>query len=249
MKKDDYIQIVCPKCKALLFAEERLDFWFCGHCGEKIEIVKGLDEKTPKNVAPVLTGDTFLCNKDTLVKYAGNDEDVDIPEYITRIDAGAFKGNTTIKTVNIHDNVTDIGDSAFEGCSSLSNIRLPNQIKDIKYKTFNDCDNLKTIIIPASVEQIMYNAMCCGLEEIVFESSSTKWEAENDYTNPSFEISRKNSDRGVKRIYFKGNVYDASDIYRFKNISAYFKNQGLCPKCGGKFGIFGKCRNCGTKKE
>lgn len=249
MKKDDYIQIVCPKCKALLFAESRLDFWYCGHCGEKIEIVKEEEKATPEKAAPVLTGDIFLCNKETLVKYAGDDEDVDIPDYITKIDAGAFKGNTTVKTVNIPDTVTEIGDSAFDGCTSLSNVRLPNQIKTIKYMTFNNCENLKSIIIPASVEQIMYNAMCCGLDEIVFESSETTWEPENDYTNPSFEVSRKSSDSGVKRIYLKGTAYEASDVYKFKSVSAYLKSQGLCPTCGGKFGMFGKCKNCGTKKD
>lgn len=249
MRKDDYIQIVCPKCKALLFAEGRLDFWYCGHCGEKIEIVKEEEKAAPEKAAPVLTGDIFLCNKDILVKYAGEDEDVDIPEDITKIDAGAFKDNKTIKTVNIPDTVTELGDSVFEGCTSLANVRLSNQIKTIKYKTFSDCDSLRSIIIPASVEQIMYNAMCCGLEEIVFESSSTTWEPENDYTNPSFEVSRKSSDSGVKRIFFKGTAYEASEIYRFKSISAYFKSRELCPSCGGKYGMFGKCKSCGAKKE
>lgn len=249
MELNDYIQIVCPKCKALLFAEKRLDSWYCGHCGEKIDIIKEGEEKLPEKAAPVLTGDIFLCNKETLVKYAGHDEDIDVPEYITKIDSGAFKGNTEIKTVNIPDTVTEIGDSAFEGCKSLSNVRLSNQVKIIKYKTFADCDSLKSITIPASVEQLMYNAMCCGLKEIVFESSSTTWEPENDYTNPSFEISRKASEEGVKTIYFKGTAYEASEIYRFKCISAYLKSQGLCPICGGKYGMFGKCKNCGTKKE
>lgn len=249
MELNDYIQIVCPRCKALLFAERRLDCWYCGHCGEEIDIIKDEEEKVPKKAAPVLTGDIFLCNNDILVKYAGNDEDVDIPEYITKIDSGAFKENTSVKTIHIPDTVTEIGDSAFEGCTSLTNVHLPNQIRKIEYKTFNDCDSLKSITIPASVEQIMYNAMCCGLEEIVFESSFTTWEPENDYTNPSFEVSRKSSESGVSRIYFNGTAYDASEIYRFKCISAYLKSEGLCQNCGGKFGMFGKCKICGAKKD
>ncbi len=250
MELNDYIQVVCPKCKALLFAEKRLDSWYCGHCGEKISIVK--DETTAENeekAAPALTGDIFLCNKNVLVKYAGQDEDVDIPEYITKIDAGAFKGNTSVKTVNIPDTVLEIGDSAFEGCTSLQSVHLPANITKICYKTFLDCDSMKKIVIPENVAEIVYNAMCCGLEEIVFESSSTTWEPENDYTAPSFEISRKSNDAGVKRIYFNGTAYSASDVYRFKSVYDYLKSQGLCPKCGGKYGMFGKCKNCGEKRE
>ena len=249
MELNDYYQIVCPKCKALLFAEKRLDHWYCGHCGEKIEIEKEEKKAAPEKAAPVLTGDIFLCDKETLVKYAGNDEDVDIPEYVTKIDACAFKDNTTIRTIHIPDTVLSIGDSAFEGCTALSNVRLPNTIKKIGYKTFNGCDRLKTLTIPASVEEIVYNAMCCGLEEIVFESSKTTWEPLNDYTNPSFEISRKATEKGVTRIYFNGTAYEASEVYRFKCVSAYLKSVGLCPLCGGKYGVFGKCKNCGNKKD
>lgn len=253
MEINDFVQIVCPKCKALLFAEKNLDSWYCGHCGEKLEISK-TDEEVPKQVAPVLTGDVFLCDKNTLVKYAGHDNDVDIPENIVKIDSGAFKGNQDIKTVHIPDNVMEIAVSAFEDCTELTSVTLPPQLKKIQYKTFSGCNKLKSITIPESVEEIMFGAMCCGLDEIVFESSSTTWELGSDYADPSFEVCRKATGEGVKKIYFKNNVYEAADVYRFKSIAAYLKSQGLCPNCGGKFngfsGLFGvKCKNCGTKKE
>lgn len=249
MELNDYNQIICPKCKALLFAEKRLDHWFCGHCGEKLDVEKEQEKAKPKKAVPVLTGDIFLCNKETLVKYTGNDEDVDIPDYVTKIDACAFKDNKNLRTVHIPDSVLEIGESAFEGCSSLTNVRLSANIRKITYKTFNDCTHLRTITIPASVDEIVYNAMCCGLEEIVFENSYTTWEPLNDYTNPSFVISRKPAEAGVKRIFFKGVAYDSNDIYRFKSVSNYLRHMGLCPACSGKFNVFGKCKSCGYKKD
>lgn len=253
MEINDFIQIVCPKCKALLFAEKKLESWYCGHCGEKIEIKKE-DSAEPKETAPVLTGDVFVCNNDVLVKYAGHDEDVDIPENIRKIDTCAFKGNTEIKSVNIPDSVTEIAPSAFADCTSLNSVHLPAGLKKIALKTFSGCTNLKAVTIPESVEEIMNGALCCGLDEIIFESSETTWELENEFADSSFNICRKSSGDGIKKIYLKGNVYEAADVYRSKSLSKYLKSQGLCPNCGGKFngfsGLFGmKCKNCGTKKE
>lgn len=252
MELNDFIQIVCPKCKALLFAEKELENWYCGHCGEKIAIEKQ-EEEMQESKAPALKGDIFLCDKDTLVKYAGHDEDVEIPGNITKIDSGAFKGNTEIRTVNIPDSVTEIAGSAFEDCTSLETVRLPAQLKKLNYKVFSGCDSLKSITIPESVEALMNDALFCKIDEIVFESSATTWELESEYAGASFEISRKGGD-GVKKIYCKGNAYEPQDVYKSKSMSAYFRSQGLCPNCGGKFngfsGLFGvKCKNCGTKKE
>ena len=45
-----------------------------------------------------------------------------LPENITTIPAGTFKGNTAITTVRIPAKVTSIGDEAFMGCTNLTNI-------------------------------------------------------------------------------------------------------------------------------
>ena len=247
----DFTQIVCPKCKALLMADKDMDYWYCGHCGEKIDRTEAAAKRAAvkEKKLPELTGEEFQFNGDTLYRYAGNAEDVEIPDYICAIASGAFKGNKKIKTVIIPDSVTEIADSAFEDCVSLADVRLSPNIKKISYKTFNGCDSLKKITIPASVEQIMYNAMCCGLEEIVFESSYTTWEADNEYTNPSFWVKKNGKGNGVGRIFFKQESFNASDVLRHKSLYTYLRSQGLCTNCGSKFGMFNKCKNCGKKKE
>ena len=247
----DFTQIVCPKCKALLMADKDMETWYCGHCGNKIdvEVAKNAKPEVKKKAPPKLKGDIFRREGDTLYEYCGEAEDVEIPEYIEKIASGAFKDNSRIKTVIIPDSVTEIADSVFENCTELSSVRLPAGLTKINYKTFNGCDSLRTITIPASVEQIMYNAMCCGLDEIVFESSNTTWEPENEYTNPSFWLSKNGKGNGVKRIFFKQQTYNASEVYRHKSLFTYLRSQGLCTNCGGKFGVFNKCKNCGQKKD
>jgi ribosomal protein S27AE len=247
----DFTQVVCPACKALLMADKDMETWYCGHCGHKLVMDEVLNPKpvVKEKPAPRLVGSVFRREGDVLYKYEGNSEDVEIPENITKIASGAFKDNKEVRTVIIPDTVTEIADSAFENCTSLSTVHLPSGLQKINYKTFNGCDSLKTITIPASVEQIMYNAMCCGLEEIVFESSNTTWEPENEYTNPSFWVKKNGKGNGVGRIFLKQQTFNAAEVFRHKSLFTYLRSQGLCTNCGGKFGMFNKCKSCGQKKE
>ena len=84
----DFIQVVCPKCKALLMADKDMDFWYCGHCGNKLDMKEALSAKPDvkkEKPAPVLKGEIFKREGDTLYKYAGDAEDVEIPENIAKI--------------------------------------------------------------------------------------------------------------------------------------------------------------------
>ncbi len=49
---------------------------------------------------------------------------------VERIEAGAFMGNTQIKSVVIPDTVTSIGDYAFYGCTALENIIVPKTVSN-----------------------------------------------------------------------------------------------------------------------
>ena len=191
----------------------------------------------------------FMIIHGMLEKYKGSAEEVEIPEDVEVISSGAFKGNTTIKSVIIPDAVYDIGDSAFDGCTALENVKLPLQITKVGYKTFNGCDSLKSITIPRGVKEIVYNALTCGLREITVESSRTTWEPENEYAMPSFEVDKKGTGEGVRTIYFRGVAYSASELYRHKSVAAFLRTQGLCVHCGGRFGLFSKCKNCGSRKD
>ena len=69
-----------------------------------------------------------------------NVESVTIPDYVTKIDEGAFKSCKSLKSVVIPPSVTKIGKEAFEGCSSLSSVVIPDSVKKIGDKAFMGCN-------------------------------------------------------------------------------------------------------------
>ena len=77
-----------------------------------------------------------------------------IPNDVTSIGNGAFKGCSSLQSIVIPDGVTSIGHSAFDGCKSLQTIVIPNGVTNIEDYSFRNCISLKSIVIPGSVTSI-----------------------------------------------------------------------------------------------
>ena len=80
-------------------------------------------------------GDLFIING-ILASYIGKENDLIIPEGVTRINDYAFNYNSDIKSVLIPESVEYIGDSAFNGCSNLESIKLPDHDIDFGVNPF-----------------------------------------------------------------------------------------------------------------
>lgn len=83
------------------------------------------------DVEAVASASDFQMDGTKLVKYAGTDEDVSVP-----------------------DDVKEIGEEAFAGNDNVIKITIGGNVKSIDYRAFADCDNLRTIIVGDSVEEI-----------------------------------------------------------------------------------------------
>ncbi len=89
-----------------------------------------------------------------LVNYIGNETDLVLPSYITKINQYAFRNCNNLTSVVIGDSVTSIGGRAFYDCSSLTSIKIPNSVTSIGDYAFYYCDNLTSVVIGASVTSI-----------------------------------------------------------------------------------------------
>ena len=103
----------------------------------------------------------FLSNAEvegtTLKKYKGGGV-VEIPDFITRIGAGAFFQCMAMTDLKLSGSITEIGETAFFGCSRLTKLEIPDGVTSIGVRAFTGCENLSEVTIPDTVKFIGENA-------------------------------------------------------------------------------------------
>ncbi len=103
----------------------------------------------------------FEIQNGVLVAYHGSDEDVYIPDGVTKIGEAAFKEADYIRYVCVPESVTSIGKSAFEFCESLESIELPDSIEYIGENAFFGCEKLVIYELPYWLKTIDVFAFGC----------------------------------------------------------------------------------------
>ena len=79
---------------------------------------------------------------------------IKLPDNITEIGDGAFKGCKKLQTINIPKKLKILGDRAFEDCTSLKEIKLPEGMTELGRNAFKNCTSLKKINIPKSLKTV-----------------------------------------------------------------------------------------------
>ena len=78
-----------------------------------------------------------------------------LPSSATAIGENAFRGCTSLVTLDLPDNtLTSIGASAFEGCTSLATLHLPDTLTFIGGFGFYGCTRLTTLDLPDTLTSI-----------------------------------------------------------------------------------------------
>ena len=116
----------------------------------------------------------------TLTGYDGDKSSVSIPSSVqgtpvTAIGAGAFSGNTSVRSVSIPSGITQIGQEAFSDCTSLSSVSLPSTLARIGIGAFYGCSSLKNVTVPAGTTTISDEAFaqCSALKTVTIPASVT----------------------------------------------------------------------------
>lgn len=123
-------------------------------------------------------GDPFIVIGGELVKYAGDDTvvtvpngvrgiatdafspyggdvtSITLPDSVEYIADGAFGTQSELTTVNFGSGLKEIGDTAFSGCDSLNNVVLPEGLRKIGDTAFSGCSSLDSISFPGTLETL-----------------------------------------------------------------------------------------------
>ncbi|MCF0121082.1 MAG: leucine-rich repeat domain-containing protein, partial [Oscillospiraceae bacterium] len=93
---------------------------------------------------------------------------IKIPDTVTTIYHGAFRGCQHIKELEIPDSVVYIGNYAFAFLTSLEHLEIPDSVISLGMGAFRNCSSLVTVKIPSGVLRIGNDCFyrCKFLEEV-----------------------------------------------------------------------------------
>ena len=127
----------------------------------------------PNNVKYTVIGYRVFC-------YCENLKEIEIPEYVTRIESESFYDCVELQEIKFNPYVTVIGDSAFYNCN-IEELSLPKKCDNLGSKAFGQCEQLKSVFINKKLTNTSgglwdYEGPFCGcssLNDVVFESGIT----------------------------------------------------------------------------
>ena len=89
----------------------------------------------------------------TLVAYpcGSNAITYTVPSGTVNIGSHAFRGNTTIKTVNMPTSLREIQSFAFNGCTKIESLEVPKGVTNIGIYAFSECTALTDVLLPSTL--------------------------------------------------------------------------------------------------
>ena len=189
-----------------------------------------------------------------LTEYIGDEENIIIPENVTKINDRAFRGCKKIKSIVIPGTVKEIGIGAFWGCKNLEEVTLEEGIEILRGWIFQDCLKLNEIVIPKSLKRANKAFRNSNVKKVIFADGTKRildgilFEANDLITVvlpnsiTSIGMNAFNGCNNLTNINISENITEIGD-YAFNKCKS-LKNFDL-PKNLKKLGVkvFAKARN------
>ena len=171
--------------------------------------------------------DLFDIEEGILKRYSGTDHEVQIPDGVTEIGDGAFKGLAWLIKVSMPASVKRIGAHAFKGCRKLKEVVLSENLEEIGDYAFHRCHDLEELIFPASMTNVGSHAClyCDSLRKVVMEGPThlktamfshnlslqeVELNKDVDYSNFNDEVFE--GCVNLKKIILSGEAYEVSNL-------------------------------------
>ena len=122
----------------------------------------------------VVSGNTIYHSKDNCIIETKTNalkvgcKNTIIPDYVTSIQAGAFRDCQDLQYIEIPESVTNIGEYAFAGCRNLIKAFILGSVTNIGEGAFSDCYRLAKVVMMGSVTSVGESAFegCRELKKI-----------------------------------------------------------------------------------
>ena len=101
---------------------------------------------------------------------------IDVPSEVSAIGKNAFDGCSALRRVELlGDKITLLGESAFKGCESLEAFAIPDGVVEVPIDTFYNCKSLTELTIGSGVTDIYDQAFygCSSLARVEIPANVT----------------------------------------------------------------------------
>ncbi len=132
------------------------------HSGEQRHVQRLIDSLPPETMRRLVIKDGVV------IRCADNGSQIVVPDGVTEIGDGAFKGCLQLEQVVLPDSVNRIGDQAFRSCTRLREIVLGETVEHVGHSAFRDCTGLKHVaIVNPAIHMVGRTFENCASLEVV----------------------------------------------------------------------------------